>query len=520
MARSTTTIDLRLTIPNLSPSLWLDTLGTHLVPDLEEAKDIRRVVEQAEADIAIFDQEIARIHEVLAHIKSRRQEMCRYAEEHRGFLAPVRRCPDEILSEIFIHCIPAQELPIRVTKRRPLLVDQICRRWREVALGTPALWSDVIVVHQERKNDAGRQAEREAEMAQEWLRRAGVGRPISLQLSSSLYSLPADFIGVILPAIWSTSNSWQHLRVQLSQRKANGLSLVKGVLDSLQSLTLDVSPSPGEPICDVFETAPRLSHVELISGAQWYPLPWMQLTDLSARAINSLDDCLTILSDCPNLVSCVFEGIMKGVDPSSRFRQNLVRHSHLRNLKLETHFNPPVFFDCLATPELRTIHLIDKSNYVFYEAIVNFLLRSSCTIVKLIWDMDICSIRGVDRVIRVMHELEELEITRNCGAQFAQQFLLNLTLDSNTHESLCLCPRLHTIRLYSATGFDIPVLLEFIGSRMPMHMSNQRATPLRSISLRTRKAFEKELETMKGFLGQLQVFRDNGLELFIGHKND
>jgi F-box-like len=515
MARSTTTIDLHLIIPNLSHSLWPDTLGTHLVPDLDDAKDIRKVVEQAETDIAVLDQEIARIHEILAHIESRRQEMCRHAEEHRGILAPVRRCPDEILSEIFIHCIPAQNLHVRVTKRKPLLVDQICRRWREVALGTPALWSDVTVMHQERKNDAGRQAEREAEMAQEWLRRAGVGRPISLKLSSSLYSLPADFIGVILPAIWSTSNRWQHLHVQLSQRKANGLSSM--IFNSLQSLTLDVSPSPGEPICDVFETAPRLSHVELISGVQWYPLPWVQLTDLSAR-LNSLDDCLTILSDCPNLVSCVFEGIMRGVDPSSRFRQNLLRHSHLRNLKLETHFNPPVFFDCLATPELRTIHLVDKSNYVFYEAIVNFLLRSSCTIVKLIWDMDVCSIRGVDQVIRVMPELEELEVTRNCGEEFARQFLLNQTLDTNTHKSLCLCPRLHTIRLYSTTGFDIPVLLEFIRSRgMPLHMSSQCASPLRSISLRTRKTFEKELEIEKESLEQLQVFRDAGLDLFIGH---
>jgi hypothetical protein len=515
MYRSTTAIN--LTIPKLTPSQWPDILGTHVVPNLVEANDIRRVVEQAETDITLLDQEIARIHEVLAHIELRREEMCRYAEEHRGFLAPVRRCPDEILSEIFTFCIPEREC---FERRDPLLVDQICRRWREVALGTPALWSDITVVHRERKHDAGLQAEREAEMAQEWLQRAG-GRPISLELYSSLYSSPVHFIETILPTISPTSNGWQHLRAGLSLHKANRLSLLKGALASLQSLKLDVSTSPNEPICDVFETAPRLYRVELLSGAQWFTLPWEQLTDLSTKTVNSLDDCLTILSDCPNLISCVFEGvIMRGVDPNSRFRQNLLRHSRLRNLKIETHFNPSAFFDCLATPELRAIHLVDKSNHVFHDAIINFLLRSSCTIVKLIWDMDICSIRGVDRVIRIMPGLEELEVTRNCGAQFARQLLLDLTLDTHAHESLYLCLRLHTIRLYSATGFDIPVLLELIRSRRPIRMSRERVIPLRSVTLRTRKTFDRELATHQESLGQLQAFRDDGLDIFIGHKNE
>jgi hypothetical protein len=83
-----------------------------------------------------------------------------------------------------------------------------------------------LVRHYSRAQDKNcHVAEREAEMAQEWFRRAGVSRPISLELHCR-DSSSADFIGVILPAILPTSNVWQHLRADLAANPG-GLSLLK-----------------------------------------------------------------------------------------------------------------------------------------------------------------------------------------------------------------------------------------------------------------------------------------------------
>lgn len=45
----------------------------------------------------------------------------------------------ELLGEIFFHCLPPDTDPIS-SKNGPLLLVQVCHRWREVAFATPRLW--------------------------------------------------------------------------------------------------------------------------------------------------------------------------------------------------------------------------------------------------------------------------------------------------------------------------------------------------------------------------------------------
>ncbi|KAJ7614539.1 hypothetical protein FB45DRAFT_802433, partial [Roridomyces roridus] len=57
---------------------------------------------------------------------------------------PILTLPAEITSEIFIHFLPSDcDLTPLVTvgPHSPSFLLQICRQWRDIALGTPALWS-------------------------------------------------------------------------------------------------------------------------------------------------------------------------------------------------------------------------------------------------------------------------------------------------------------------------------------------------------------------------------------------
>ncbi|KAF7334439.1 F-box domain-containing protein [Mycena venus] len=54
---------------------------------------------------------------------------------------PVLTLPNEIVSEIFVHFLPAYPIcPPLIGLLSPTTLTHICRRWREIALATPALW--------------------------------------------------------------------------------------------------------------------------------------------------------------------------------------------------------------------------------------------------------------------------------------------------------------------------------------------------------------------------------------------
>ncbi|KAG2090575.1 hypothetical protein BD769DRAFT_413506 [Suillus cothurnatus] len=57
-----------------------------------------------------------------------------------SFSSPICRLPSEILSEIFLYCLPKDKHLTYTSRQAPMLLTRICRQWREVAVGLPMLW--------------------------------------------------------------------------------------------------------------------------------------------------------------------------------------------------------------------------------------------------------------------------------------------------------------------------------------------------------------------------------------------
>ncbi|KAJ7165750.1 hypothetical protein C8R46DRAFT_827033, partial [Mycena filopes] len=53
---------------------------------------------------------------------------------------PVLTLPNEITSKISTACLPTDGLVCPAPHAVPLLLAQICRHWRDVALSTSELW--------------------------------------------------------------------------------------------------------------------------------------------------------------------------------------------------------------------------------------------------------------------------------------------------------------------------------------------------------------------------------------------
>ncbi|KAJ7641254.1 hypothetical protein FB45DRAFT_785265, partial [Roridomyces roridus] len=55
--------------------------------------------------------------------------------------------PNELISEIFCHFIPEYPLcPPHMGLSSPTVLTHICRRWRQIALGTPELWRAISLL--------------------------------------------------------------------------------------------------------------------------------------------------------------------------------------------------------------------------------------------------------------------------------------------------------------------------------------------------------------------------------------
>ncbi|KAG1868278.1 hypothetical protein DFJ58DRAFT_678728, partial [Suillus subalutaceus] len=93
----------------------------------------------------------------------------------RQFSSAIWRLPTEILSQIFLYCLPEdKEFPSPIRSQAPLLLTGICRRWREVAVDLPSLWCTLQLT-------ADNHWYRRARFYDSWLKRSA-GRPLSLTL--------------------------------------------------------------------------------------------------------------------------------------------------------------------------------------------------------------------------------------------------------------------------------------------------------------------------------------------------
>ncbi|KIJ56351.1 hypothetical protein M422DRAFT_80678, partial [Sphaerobolus stellatus SS14] len=96
-----------------------------------------------------IDSEITSLDDQIAKSNRRKRLLAEEGDIFRAILAPIRRLSMEVLDEIFIQCL----LNNGITDQRsyissrsaPLLLKQVCRRWRTTALMTLTLFTDLAI---------------------------------------------------------------------------------------------------------------------------------------------------------------------------------------------------------------------------------------------------------------------------------------------------------------------------------------------------------------------------------------
>jgi hypothetical protein len=183
-------------------------------------------------------------------------------QESRAY--PVLTVPLETISEIFEKSLPIYpEFPSMDELSSPLLLCQICRQWRRVALSTPTLWRAIELDITSTGN--------RLELLDSWLSRSG-DCPLSLSLAGSDSNSIADVTSAgFLQAAVLHCRRWEYITILMPLKH---MHLIHGDMPLLRQLTfgptelLSESDEPPAALM-LFDRAPQLYHVSLRSVAIW-----------------------------------------------------------------------------------------------------------------------------------------------------------------------------------------------------------------------------------------------------------
>ncbi|KAJ7127705.1 hypothetical protein C8R44DRAFT_910890 [Mycena epipterygia] len=206
----------------------------------------------------LIDAVDSQIAALKASIRALRLERKTLKTHLDAYIYPVLTFPNEIISEIFLESLDSSKRSLS-DPSSPLFLGHICRKWREIALSTPSLWTDIGLY-------LGNVAAHESQLRllETWLRRSREC-PLSISLHHNCEhseSVPTargsvhEFVEAIMPHC-------RRFRALFLDVALCDLFLFKGELPLLSTLAISTEPlqSSQQPdpswLVTLFDQAPE-----------------------------------------------------------------------------------------------------------------------------------------------------------------------------------------------------------------------------------------------------------------------
>ncbi|KAJ7660786.1 hypothetical protein DFH06DRAFT_1472092 [Mycena polygramma] len=284
-----------------------------------------------------------------------------------SYTYPVLTLPNELIADIFLHFLPVYPLCPPLTGRlSPTLLTQICRRWREVALGTPELWRALSLSYK------ATPTKNEVQILHLWLNRSR-----SCPLSVKFYCILGEAFEA-LAAVGSHSKRWEHAELCLSSSHIPTFEVV-GPMPLLHHLDLDILAAGISPT-ELFDV-PLLRTVALNDNAAAnITLPWTQLTSLTLAWLYP-SECSPVLQQTPNLIHC---RLGLSYNDHDQGQQPDIRLPHLESFVLDGRVLLDGYLETFITPALSSLTI---SEWIVlpdpFERVKLFISKSGCNIQKV-----------------------------------------------------------------------------------------------------------------------------------------
>ena len=413
-----------------------------------------------------IEAEVAKLSATLNALTLRSHALkVRANEIHSPF---IRLLPPEIITEIFQFLIPPftdSESDTAV----PLRLGSVCSFWRTVAWANPSLWSSLSI----RLNDPT--INTQITLLRQWLCRSG-DLPLSIRLVSEdeiqwgARFTPATAIQIVN----EYSARWRNLDLRLPTSCYKYLPPSDASLPLLTSLTLNPMGGQGERRHKLdMSTSARihnltLSCVYLVS----VKFQWDQVMHLYLQAFY-VDECLEVLRQTPQLVSCALVNIIGG-DDGHALPNSPVLLSSLKTLIIENKkdTNISLLLDTISMPNATHLSYSGK-NLIHLPYICGLISRSTSlqtfSLLETVVSNEIIFIH----LLRALKSVTKFVFTVPCTHAGPTPFgdtilrLCNPTL-SPTYGNDCLLPVLRELEYSGPQGFTWSTFLETLVCRQSL----------------------------------------------------
>ncbi|RDB16863.1 hypothetical protein Hypma_002500 [Hypsizygus marmoreus] len=268
---------------------------------------VQLLIADATQSIIDIDYEIPRRQALLTDLQNKRIDYIARIQEYQTITAPHRKLPFDILKEIFIRCCPKYIFVPWKIKMAPWSLIRVCSKWRQVALATPALWSNIQVARRFLEN-----------------RPSACIRMLEYLVNSSV-NFPISLDTLVRGDLWPSNGSSDNGEVEFTEflcscairlQHLSGsfpslrrfMGLPSTVVENLQSLGLTSVDGAGGP--NKYSALRSACNLRSITFTHGLPpvgslpnIPFSQLTNLTILGVSSPSDLvLDILSRCWSLV--------------------------------------------------------------------------------------------------------------------------------------------------------------------------------------------------------------------------
>ncbi|KAF9475397.1 hypothetical protein BDN70DRAFT_996451 [Pholiota conissans] len=236
------------------------------------------------------------VHEIASRIGLHHPDESRTNTRRPSYISLL---PPEILTEIFLFCIPDEQFPLPYTTEAPLLLTHVSSQWRSIAVSVPELWTALHINYKDPAEDIP--------ATDIWLSRSG-SKPLSLSIAIDFSEQPQQ---EILDALCRHSKRWKYVRFDFRHLLCPAMYTLDMALNDIPELSTfefyarDVSNINIAPVTNLLSSAPKLREVtwvdDMADTNTLLQLPLGRLTKLALSLDHGTLDYLKVLNECYNL---------------------------------------------------------------------------------------------------------------------------------------------------------------------------------------------------------------------------
>ena len=421
-------------------------LNTNSTPTQEQRHNIQNFVLEIDEDISDINVQILAMQAKILVLQTRRAHLFQQRRCYSSLLSPIRCLPIEIFGKIFDYA--THDRP-----RHVLNISAVCHLWRNVALGTPKLWSTLELGHHTTRRNMDNYIDSRIERAHSYPLSLVIKKPDPKILHRVLTLISKHRLKSI--TIDSSSDDDPSILSSILFEKFEFLNL-----EMLESFSLTPAGSGQLSLLNALRCAPKLKTLNLkicdLASFDMLPFPWRQLTSLTIEVWNNYDMGVgDILQACEKLEEFIVASDTRGPSTSKSITLN-----HLR--KLHTYCIDNSFLSSVETPSIHdfalkcsSVKYLSGTNLDFHD----YIEKNGSTLLKL---SIAPSHRRLVKSVPFLRSLVELKLYDNDyddnGSIHMHEILRSLVVNPEMDPSTMPLPRLEALEIICQATEEIQKL--------------------------------------------------------------